>query len=237
MTTQYGKVSTKLSYLDIDGSNFDSFNTNNNTQEFGVYVNSGATVISVCQQIASSIGSEIAMSSTGKLQLLKFGEGYGTNTAIGVSDIIYNSLTVSNRIPLRAATKLGYAKNWTVQQGLLTNIPQAHKDNFATEWLTTTNTNSTVKTVHKLDAEPEQKDTYLISTSDADTEAARLTTYYSTQKTVFKFTATAKHLSLKLGQPVTLTHPRFGLTSGKSGQVISLSPDWLAGRVEVEVIV
>ena len=36
---------------------------------------------------------------------------------------------------------------------------------------------------------------------------------------------------------VTLTSTRFGLSAGKSGQVITLNPDWVAGTVNVEVII
>lgn len=237
IVTQYGKASTRFTYQDLDSTNFTLFDTNNNTQEFGIYVTGGETVIDVCQKLASSLGSEISMNSVGKLQLLKFGVAYGTSSQITQDDIMYNSLVISNRLPIKAAVKLGYAKNWTVQTGLMTAIPDQHKENFATEWLTTTSTNSSVQSIHKLDADPNQKDTYLISTGDASPEATRLIDYYSTQRTVFKFTAKSKHLSLTLGQPVTLTHPRFGLSGGKSGQVISLSPDWLSGKVEVEVIV
>lgn len=237
IVTIYGNSLTRFETTEIDSTNFNTFNTNNNSQEFGVYVTGTETVLDICQKLASSIGSELIIDSTGKLKLIKYGVGYGSTVAITPRDIMFNSLSIVNRIPLTASIKLGYAKNWTVQSGLVTNIPENHKDSYETEWLTVTSVNNTVRTNHKLTSDPAQKDTYLISQEDAQTECDRLRNYYSVQKTIYKFTCTAKHLSLAVGQPVTLTFPRFGLNSGVTGQVVSISPDWLAGKTEIEVIV
>lgn len=237
LVTQFGKASTKFVVSEIDTQNFSTFSSNNSSALFGVYVTSTETVLDVCQKLASSIGSELAISSTGQLQLIKFGEPYGTQTEITQNDILYNSLAISNRLPIKSAIKLGYAKNWTVQTNLLTAIPQAHKDNFATEWFTVTEFDETIANTHKLETEAVQKDTYLVDTVTAEDEALRLLTYYKNQRTIFKFVGRSRLLSLKLGQPVLLTYPRFGLDQGVSGQVITLTPDWLSGKIEIEVII
>jgi hypothetical protein len=138
---------------------------------------------------------------------------------------------------VKAAIKLGYAKNYTIQQNLLSLIPEQHKTLFEVEWLTTTAKATGVATTYKLDLDPEQKNTSLISTTDATAEATRLVNYYDEQRVVYKFTGKSKLLSLVLGQAVTLYHSRFNLSGGKAGQVISLSPNWLKEQVEVEVIV
>jgi hypothetical protein len=91
--------------------------------------------------------------------------------------------------------------------------------------------------MYKLTSDPIQRESYLINTAAAKEEATRLLNYFKVARTVYSFTGTAKLLGLKLGQQVTLTHPRFGLQAGKVGQVISLSPTWTKGSVEVEVII
>lgn len=237
IVTQFGKASTRFTATDVDWTNFAAFDSSNNTQEIGLLLDNTDNVLNVCQQIAGSIGSQITISRSGKLQIYQFGTTSGSYTDVGVDDIIFNSLSITNRMPVQAAVKLGFAKNWSVQPDLLTNIPYANKQNLLTEWLTVTATDGTVKTNYKLDTDPIQKDTLLISDSDAVAEATRLLNYYKVVRTVYKFTGKSSLLSLTLGSTIRLTYPRFDLAAGKLGQIISLTPDWLSGTVEVEVIV
>jgi hypothetical protein len=98
----------------------------------------------------------------------------------------------------------------------------------------------TTKTNYRLDEEPEQIDTMLLVSAEANTEAVRLRNYFKTPRTVYKFTGTSNLLSLKLGQEVTLIHSRFDLYAGglgRQGQVVTLSPNWLDATIEVEVLV
>jgi hypothetical protein len=88
--------------------------------------------------------------------------------------------------------------------------------------------------------DPEQKETMLLVGTETDAEANRLNTYFTTQRTIYKFTGKARLLDLKLGQDVTLVHNRFDLYnsgSGRSGQVYSVSPNWLSAENTIEVIV
>lgn len=238
IVTQFGKTSTRLSASDVDWTNFNSFNTANNTQEVGLYLDNTENVLIACQQVASSIGSQIVMSRTGKLQIYQFGNTNPSSyTEVGADDIIFNSFSIANRYTAQAGIKLAFAKNYTVQSDLITAIPVSNKQNLATEWMTVTATDSTVKTNYALDTDPLQREVLLISDTDAGLEAARLLNYYKSVRTVYKFTGKSKLLSLTLGSTLRLTYSRFNLTTGVLGQVISLTPDWLSGTVEVEVIV
>ena len=241
ITTQYGKSYTKLAASDLDLTNLSTFAAAN-TQSVGISITGGANVLTVCQQLADSIGAQLYFNRVGKLQLLRLGGGFTGSavTTITDSDILLNTLSVSNKLTIVAASKVGYVKAWTVQEGLVTGIPDEHKVMFATEWYTRTATNSTAQSLYKLHIDPQQKDTLLLVGAEADSEASRLKNYYSNPRIIYKMTCTAKMLSLELGQNVTLIHNRFDLYnggSGRSGQVYSLSPNWLAGTVEVEVIV
>jgi hypothetical protein len=237
ITTQYGKSYTVLDSNDLDLDNLAAFDTAN-TQPVGIIINDRDNLLSVCEEIASSIGAQLFFTRKGKLQLLRYGIPT-TDTSVTITDneILHHSLSIVNRTNIIAATKLGYAKNWTVQTGLITAIPQQHKDMFAEEWLTITITDSTVQTLHKLNVDPIQKDTMLITQSAASTEATRLNNFYKSVRTTYGFIGTSKLLSLKLGQPVLLKHNRFGLASGVSGQVVSLSPNWSKGQIGVEVLI
>ncbi len=237
IVTQYGSIDNRLALSDIDFTNFNTFNTAN-PQPAGVAVLDRENVLTICNSLANSVGAQIYFTRLGKLQLLQLGI-YTTDTpvSIGTSDMLFHTLEISSRTSVVAATKLGYCKNWTVQSGLVTNIPMAHREMFDTEWYTTTITDTAVKNAYKLNSDPVQKDTYLLKGTDATTEATRLNNYFKVARTVFKFTGTSRLLNLKLGQEVVITHPRFGLSAGKSGQVVTLTPNWLRSTIDVEVII
>ena len=238
IVTQLGKASTKLSAsTELDLTNLNAFATAN-TQKIGVYIEGRENVLNVCQQIASSVGAQLFMSREGKLQLLQIGVPTAdTSVAVTDDDIIEGTLQISQSLTPVAAVRLAYGKNYTTQEGLATGIPQAAKTEYAIDVLTVTATDSTVKSLYSLDTLPEPKETVLIVTSEAQTEAQRLLDYYKVAREVFKFTGTSRLLSLKLGQAVTLKHNRFNLSTAKSGQVVSLAPNWIAGTIEVEVLI
>jgi hypothetical protein len=250
ITTQYGKANSRLVAADLDLTNLSAFDSAN-TQPVGIVITDRTNVLTVCQDLASSLGTQLYFNREGKLQLIKYGVGItpaqDTNITIGVaspiteSDIIFDSISISSKVPFSGAIKLGYCKNWTVQDSLVTAIPADHKDMFATEWLTVTSTASpTLVANYKLDIDPPQKDTMLLVSTDATTEATRLVTYYSTQRFVYKFTGVPKLLALRLGQQVYLAHSRFNLYNsgaGKLGQVVSISPNWTTTHIDIEVII
>ena len=239
IATQYGKENTRFSYTDLDLTNLSAAASSLT----GVVVSDTANVLTVCKQIVNSIGCQLFITRVGKLQILRYGAGYVNDldiTTITESDIVYNSLMISNRLGVVGAVKLGYAKNYTVQSNLLTRILPAHKDMFAQDWLSLTELNQLVIAKYALSQDITQTDTQLIDYAEALTEAKRRLDFYSSQRIVYKFTGISKLLGLKLGQQVTLIHSRFNLYnsgSGVIGQVITLSPNWSTNRVDVEVII
>ena len=85
--------------------------------------------------------------------------------------------------------------------------------------------------------EPVQKDTLLLTTAAADTEAQRRLDIVKQQRTVYKMTCFTWMFDLALGDAVTLQYPRFGLDSGELGVVGGLKPDWMNARITVKVMV
>jgi hypothetical protein len=245
ITTKFGKSYTQLAASDLDLTNLAAFQTANSTKAVGIVINDSATVLDACQQLCSSLGAQIYFTRKGKLQLLQLGiPTSDASITITDNDIIHHSLNITGKTNVVATATLGYCKNWTVQEGLVTGIPQQHKDMFATEWFTYTPTiggaYATTKTVYKLTADPVQKNTMLIQTADATTEANRLQAYYYTPHIIYSFIGTPRMQQLKLGQPVTLIHSRFGLYNGgagRSGQVVALGPNWSTGQVNVGVLI
>jgi len=250
IVTQYGKTGLKLTAADLDLDNiFDA----GNLAPAGVVVTDTTNVLVVCQLLASSIGAQIFFTREGKLQLLKYGVGvtniqdpsitlgYSTATTIDETDMHYDSMCISSKLPIQGAFKLGYCKNWTVQEALVTAIPADHKAMFANEWLTTSATaTNAMLTAYKVTTDAVQKDTALITNSAAVTEAARLVAFFSVPRYIYKFTGVPAMLALRIGQVANIRHYRFNLYNsgnGRSGQVVALTPNWKTATIDVEVLV
>lgn len=240
IATQYGPANTRLSAADLDLVNLKAFSLNN-TQSIGVAITDRTNILNVCNEIAGSANARIFMNRVGKLQLLQIGtpvnESVAPKVYITDNDIIHHSLKVSTKTEVVASTKIGYCKNYTRQTSLAAQLPATHNAIFRDEWLSTTVVDPMVQINYRLDSLPVQQDTYLIRGVDSSALAQKINNYWKVPRIIYSFTGTSKLLSLVLGQAVNLTHNRFGLASGKDGQVLSLSPDWINGTITIEVII
>lgn len=238
IVTKYGPANTRLTDYDIDLSNFGTFSAAN-TEPVGVYVKAGENILTTCNQLAISIGAQLAMTSTGYLRLIKLSiPGTGTSYSIGANDIEEDSINISDKPEIRASTKIAYCKNWTTQQGsIAAGVPSQNISLFETEWLYTTEVNSTTQTDYKLTTEPAEEQTLLIQKLDAEDEATRRNALWDTPRFIYSVKAYAHMLPIELGDAVTLTDTRFGLESGKTGIVVNISRNWLAGRITLGVLI
>lgn len=236
IVTNYGEPNNKFTTGDLDTSQLATFDAANQ-QPVGVYLSKRENVLNVCAKLASSVGAQLVMSRNGLLRLIKVElPAPGTPVAITESDIVANTLKISKKLNVESAQKVAFNKNWTVQEKLDTGIPVFHKQMYAQEWLAVTVEDATVKTNYKQTAEPIQKETMLIRETEASPEATRLLNLYKIPRFVYSFKGIPRLMELELGDPVTLTHSRFGLSGGKSGQVVSLSINWQSLLVDVEVL-
>lgn len=233
----YGTASNRLTDSDIDLTNFSAF-ASANTAPIGLYIPERTNLLEACQMLAGSVGAQVTMSRTGLLQLLRIDfPPTGTPRLLGRDDIVEHKLEVDSKLDVVSAIKLGYCKNYTVESNLQTVIPEEHKTLYGEEWLTVTQSDSTVAAKYKLLAEPVQKDTLLLRASDANAEATRRLNIVKQQRIVYKMTCFVSAFDIVLGQAVTLKYPRFGLDAGVSGVVVGLEPDWMNSRVNVKVMV
>ena len=231
-------IAGAITDADIDLTNFSTFDTNN-PQAVGIYISGKDNLISVCQELADTLGAQLVASRTGLLKLLKVTIPVAGTETITDDYIMQNSFSVSQKPDIMATSKLGFCKNWTVQDNLLTGIPSAHKDLMSGEWLSKTYTNSAAQTLYKLNALPEQKNTLMLTDSlgQVTAEATRLVNLWSTPRYVYRFIATSKYLQLQLGDMVTIIHRRFGLSAGVYAQIVSTEIDWDTGFISLEVLV
>lgn len=235
LVKDYGLVGQRFLDSDLDLTALNAFQTAN-TQPLGIYLTEKANVVEVCNRIVSSIGARMLVSRKGLLTIVKIDlPQLSAGTNITVADIEEMSIYVKELTPVKAAIKVGYCKNWTSQEALQTGIPANHVELFAQEWLTTTTTNVTVANKYKLFTDPEMVETLLMTQALAETESNRLLTLGSTQRKVISYKGLPHLLLETLGSPQTITNKRFGLAAGVTGQIISITTDWLNAKIEMDV--
>lgn len=222
---------------EIDDDSFDDFDAAND-QVVGLYCSDRMNVLAACQQLAASVGAQVLMSATGKLRIIKT-ELPPPGTPVEVSEDQIDErgdISILQRLPVQAAVKLGYNRNYTLQPSLQTGIPAEHKDLYTQEWLTVSASSPTLVTAYKVSGAPIQQDTLLQVTSEAQAEADRRLALWGAQRCIYAYTGLGSQLMLELGQGVTLpTDSRFEV-GGTTGQVVGLAKDWINGTVRVEVL-
>lgn len=237
----YGPSTTRFVDSEIDLTNFSNFDTAN-PQPVGVYCQARENMLEVCNNLAKSVNAQLYVDMLGKLKLTKLTlTGLTPAYTITPEDIRERSLAISDKPKVVATAKIGYSKNWTVQQsnGLAGAVNAASVQLFGNEYLYVYGTvNATVKSLYNLTDEPPAQDTLLSVKSDAEAEANARTTLFSTPRYVYTMNCFAHMLPIELGEAVTLSgHNRFGLTTGSTGMVISINRDWLSGTVALGVLV
>ena len=238
LVKNYGRVDSRFTDDDIDLTNFSNFETAN-PAPVGMYLSDKANVLETCQTIAASVGAMLMSSRQGLLQLVQLNAAVGAANATVVTedDMVVGSLRIVERTKVVASVKLGFCENYTVQTKVQTGIPEAHKNLFELDWMTTTQSDSNVSNTYKLHTVPETEETRLLAESDAISEANRRLNLRKVQRTVYQYTGFADSLDLKLGNEVFLKHHRYGLSAGKYGVIVGLEPDWLARRCIVKVMI
>lgn len=242
LATTYGSDTTRFTAAEIDRTSFDAFDTRV-PYLIGYNVSDRTNVGVACQEIAASVGAQVVPSRLGKLRLLQV-ELPPPGPIIDIPEAWIaqgndgrSTLRIAERPDVEPAVKLGFCKNWTVQEGLQTSLFAEHTKLYAMEFLTETSVDATVQALYKLSADPAQANTYLQRRVDAAAEALRQRDLYKVQRTVLEFTGEAPCLQFELGSGVRLFSSRFSLSGGVVGMVIGFKPDWQNRKVVMRVLV
>ncbi len=235
----YGPTETKLTDADIDLDIFNDFNAVH-TQPVGIFCNSRENILDVCQQLAYSVGAGLAINSSGKLALIKLAiPGTSPTLYVTPNDMEFNSISVTERSIVKGSVKLGYCRNWSVQEGtsLAGGVPSTHAQVYALEYGPTMVEDTAQIAEYKLYTQVEEESTLLLNKTTADAEANRRLDLWSVPRKIVTAIYYAHMLEVTLGQSFNITHPRFGLDAGVSGTVVSIERDWVRGRVTIGVLI
>lgn len=228
---------TKLSAGQVDSANLAAFRAAY-PQPVGWWGNVAAVRRGVIQELADSLGATVTCSRLGKLQVISL--SYGTPVRdITPSDMVEGSFEPVFRPTVDGKVRLTGSRNWTAQnkQALAAALEANQLTILSEEWAKKSAENAGVMTNYRQDDAEDDAPTLLVVESDVQAEAQRRLNLWSVPRTAFKFQGWAELMSLNLGETVTIKHPRLGLAAGKPGIITSMSEDYVAGRVTIEVLV
>ncbi|MBC3931974.1 hypothetical protein [Undibacterium curvum] len=234
--TSFGPQSTRLQASDIDAPNFLAFDQAH-AQPMGIYLTERTNCIAAVQQLAGSVGAQLVASAQGVFQLYQISLPSPGGFQILDRHIEERSLVPKTRTDVVAGIKLGYCRNYTVQNQLQTALPPEHKALYAQDYLVASVSDETTRALYRLDATVAQQNTCLLRKSDADIEAARQLAMWKVPRAVYEAQGVPELMQLSVGQPVTVMVSRFGLSAGVGGVVVMRSVAWDTGKVKIGVIV
>ncbi len=235
--TGYGKDVGRYTAANIDAANFAAFELANQ-QAVGAHMTERLNVIDACDFLAKSVGAQLAPSLAGKLQLITIAlPAAGAATVVTVDQMFDGTLRHVEHIPPIASVQLGYSKNWTVQQGLQSNLPAAHRELFESECpLYVTRVNEVTKANYKLDGVPALRGTALLERADAITAADADLALWSVPRDIYEFEGTPDMLMLQKGQRLIVIHEMDGMAAGVEAQVLEITRDWFTRAVTVRFL-
>lgn len=236
LATGYGKEDGRYTDADLDLANLDAFEASH-PQKVGVYISDNTTVKNVCDQLAGSLGAQIIPSRLGKLRLIQIGIGGDSTYDIRQWHMSSGTLEPVTSMAPAAAVSIGYDKDWTIQNNLVTAIPEEHKQFFSDEFIYAGAENDDIADDYRMSTAVTAKNTLLKIAAEAQAEARRLADLNGRPRDIYKFTGTPEMLQLVLGQQVTVYHPDNSMSTGVRAQVIMLAPNWKQGSCDVGILV
>jgi hypothetical protein len=149
--------------------------------------------------------------------------------------MVVGSLSISQLFPVKPSVKLGYCKNYTVQQTVAAGLNPASK--FDDEYLVVTGSNDTNKNLYRETGDVAQEDILVITEAAATAEVTKRLGLWGVQRLLITATYLPELIFVQLGDIVTIKSNRFNLTAGKTGLVFSITRDWITGLVQIGVLV
>ena len=214
------------------------------TQSVSCYVDSKENILPLLDKIADSVGGQVYFNRYGLLKLKVFKKNIflytDTITTITEKDIILGSFKLIQIVDVKAAVKLHYSKNYTVQRDLQTSIPQEHKDKFSQEWQEAVKTDATTMTKYNRTGEVDAKETLLINQTDAETEAQRLLDMYKNKGMVFEFKCMPSLMTVEVGDYIKFDTDYEYMNYGGAanyGQILSVDMNWTTREATIKVLV
>lgn len=202
----------------------------------GLYIqNDSYTMLDAIDAILKSIGGFWMITRLGEFYVGRISLPVADQNKLYKDEIENFGVTIKKVIDPKISVRLGYKKNWTVQEsGLAGAVSEANRLIYGQKYSI-----SLAEDLDVLDNYPdavasEEVETLLVSQSDCDTEAARRMALVAIPRTVFEIKALTASFSLNVGDSVDVFYNRYGLSDGAPLTIVGVSEKIGFGSAVIE---
>lgn len=208
-------------------------------QKLGLYIQTPIKYYQALDQLCASVGAFYCVTRDGKILIKKF-ELSGTVTlSLGPDQIVAKGLNITKVYQPLDNLRRGYARMWTTQGNFSSGdstVTPTQREKWGTEysWVASVNSGSAnlLKTNDAGDV-----GTLLTDKTECQTEADRWMGIWGSVRVQYSVDGFMDGARLNLGDRVTLTHPRLGLSAGVTGTVVAVNDKPTKRRQTIEVLV
>ncbi|MCW2309748.1 hypothetical protein [Rhodobium gokarnense] len=215
---------------------FDKFETAQ-PFEVGYYAdhNDTSTVSETVTRIMG-YGGTIGFRRNGKLEIKVF-EAPGPVPAMRFDETeivdIRRERLPDNLTPPPYKWRVGYARNWTVQDELAGAVGDERRAFLAEEVRYAVAESAAVKVNHPFAQERDPVGGYFRNEEDAQGLADRLLALHADSASLYRLTLGTRPFSLEISDTITVTFPRFDLTTGRNLRVVEISENASSNAIEI----
>ena len=224
---------------DLNTSAFSALNTSNSAT-VGVFIGTeDRSILEVLDDVVNAVGGFYGFNRAGLFEVGQFVAPSGTeNLALTSVEILDDAIAPTPTIAPVWSVSLGYKKNWAVQSAdtiaSVADTDPSHFDFATNEWRRAVSSDTSVQPAYLL-AEKLEKDTLLVDSTAAATEAARIQALLGVKRFVYQIRVKAQPFNINLNDVIKVSIARFGMTSGKKFVVIGITEDSKTNEVTLEV--
>ncbi len=212
---------TQLTAGDINATSFADFNTLC-PQTLGYYSSSFVSVGSVVDELLAGVGGYWTTNRIGEVILGRLDAPSGVaELDLLADDVSLGGLRVISRMLPVKTYRLGWRHNATQQSdGLAGVVTEANRALYGRLYSAVKKVNAGVETVNLLAESPALVGSLLAVKSEAQTECDRRAALRAQVRYIYEASCFCAPFTLRLGQEVRLTHPRYGFDAGRNAIVV-----------------
>lgn len=189
----------------------------------GLYISGRRNAIDVLDEIAQSVGAWWGFNGLGELTAAVSRVGTPA-LALTADDIGEFGVQIERVDVPRWRTRVGYRRNYAVQtDGLFAAVAEDVRQRLGSEWDVIEASSASTKTLHPLATDPGVEGTLMTLSADARSEAARRLAMFGVPAKRLRISAFRRAWTLRAGDTVRVTHPRFGLSGSRDLLVLGVS--------------
>jgi len=212
---------------EIDPASFSTLGSDS-TAVVGVWVgaNEVRTVADVADELLAGIGAFGGFSRLGAFTVGRVSIPGGTERVTLDETDIYALAKEPLPAPVQPVVwrvRVGYKKNYTVQEDLAAAVTAANRTFAAAAWRVSSTESSSIKSQKLLAKDYGPTESLYTVAADADTESSRLYALWANPRALYRVTTHVGAIPRDLGQVLRLEHSRFGLSAGLPARVIGHS--------------